>query len=45
MENDLKTARNRPEKGLVSKLRNQLQEIPLIRVVMLPLQTNISAAC
>ncbi len=45
MQNDLKTAGNRPKKGLVSKLRNQSQETPPIRVARLPLQINISAAC
>jgi hypothetical protein len=45
MQNDIKTAGNRPKKGLVSKLRNQIWDIPLTRVVRAVLQTNISAAC
>lgn len=45
MQNDLKTAGNRPKKGMVSKLRNQFRNIPLMRVAMSVLQTNISAAC
>ena len=45
MQNNLETAVNRPKKGPVSKLRNQLQKIPLTRVVVPVLQTNISAAC
>ena len=45
MQNDLKTAGNRTEKGLVSKLRNPLRNIPLKRVARAVLQTNISAAC
>jgi len=45
MKNALKTAGNWPQKGLVFKLQNQLQEIPLTRAAMPVLQTNISAAC
>ena len=45
MQNDLKTAGNRPKKALVSKLRNQSQETPLTRAARMVLQTNISAAC
>ena len=45
MKNDRKTARNGPKKGLISKLRNQFRDIPLTRVAMPDLQTNISAAC
>lgn len=45
MKNDLKTARNRRQKGLISKLRNQFRNIALTRVAKSVLQTNISAAC
>jgi hypothetical protein len=45
MRNNLNTAGNRPQKGLVSKLRNQFRNIPLTRVARSVLQTNISAAC
>lgn len=45
MKNDLKTTGNRLQKSLISKLRNQFWEIPLMRVARSILQTNISAAC
>jgi hypothetical protein len=45
MQNDLKTAGNRTEKGLVSKLRKPFRNIPLTWVARALLQTNISAAC
>ena len=45
MKNDLKTAGNQPEKGLVSKLRNQFRDIALTRIEGAVLLTNISAAC
>jgi hypothetical protein len=45
MKNDLKTAGNRPKKSLISKWRNQSRNIPLMRVAIPVLQTNISAAC
>jgi hypothetical protein len=46
MQSDLKTTReNRPKEGLNSKLRNQFQSIPLMRMMGASLQTNISAAC
>jgi hypothetical protein len=45
MQNDLKTAGNRPKKGRVSKLRNGLRNIPLTQIARAVLQSNISAAC
>lgn len=45
MKNDHQTAGNRPKNGLISKLRNQLQQIPLTRVEGMILLTSISAAC
>ena len=41
MPNDLKTAGNRTEKGLVTKLRNPFRNIPLTRVARAVLQTNM----
>jgi hypothetical protein len=40
MRNNLNTAGNRPQKGLVSKLRNQFRNIPLTRVARSVLQTK-----
>jgi hypothetical protein len=45
MQNDLKKTGNRPQQGLVSKLRNQCRNILLTRIGEAVLQTNISAAC
>ena len=45
MQNDLKTAENRPKKSLISKLRNQFCNIALTRAPKVGLKTNISAAC
>jgi hypothetical protein len=45
MKNDLKATGNRLQKSLISKLRNQFREIPLMRVARPVLYANISAAC
>jgi len=45
MQNDHQTVGNRPQNGLIFKLRNQFQQIPLVRVEGAILPTGISAAC
>jgi hypothetical protein len=45
MQNDKQTAANDPKNGLISKLRNQPQHIPLTWVEGPILLTSISAAC
>ena len=45
MQNDLKTAGNRPKKSLITKLRNQFRNISLTPEAKSVLQTSISAAC
>ena len=45
MKNDLKTAGNRPQTTLISKLRNRFRDILLKWEGRAVLQTNISAAC